>query len=223
MIYPDMKIDPVLKKACPDACLGILTYQVEVVPKNKELWEYYKIIENLLKQKLQITELALMPQIGESRAGYKALGANPGKNRVSSEALYRRIRQGKELYQINSLVDVNNLVSLMTGYSFGSYDLAKIDHDILFRCGQKEESYAGIGKAVIPLEHIPLLADSQGPFGSPTSDSTRAMIQLSTTNAMTVIYAFSGKESCLAALDLAKEYFTRFAHVNDIEYGIISI
>lgn len=60
-----------------------------------------------------------------SRTAYKAFGRNPSRYRVSSEALISRIRRGDELYHINSVEDVNNLVSVKSGLSVGSYDLEK--------------------------------------------------------------------------------------------------
>lgn len=61
-----------------------------------------------------------------SRAAYKAFGRNPGRYRVSSEALLRRVRRGDELYHVNSVVDVNNLISVESGLSVGSYDLEQL-------------------------------------------------------------------------------------------------
>ena len=53
-----------------------------------------------------------LPGIRGSRAAYKAFGRNSGRYSVSSsEALLRRIRRGDDLYHINSVVDVNNLIS----------------------------------------------------------------------------------------------------------------
>lgn len=75
--------------------------------------------------------------------------------------------------RINSVVDVNNLVSLETGFSLGSYDLDAVGAATVFRLGREGETYAGIGKGGIDLCRMPLLADGQGPFGSPTSDSAR--------------------------------------------------
>ena len=50
-----------------------------------------------------------------SRAAYKVFGRNSGRYRVSSEALLRRVRRGDALYQINSVVDVNNLFLFKVG------------------------------------------------------------------------------------------------------------
>ena len=68
-----------------------------------------------------------------SRAAYKAFGRNPGRYRVSSEALLCRVRRGDELYHVNSVVDVNNLISVESGLSVGSYDLEQLQGDIVFR------------------------------------------------------------------------------------------
>ena len=111
---------------------------------------------------LESTELAAMPQIGTSRRAFKAFGRDPGRVRISSEALYRRLRQGKELYPINTAVDANNLVSLETGFSLGTYDLACLQGNLVLRLGHEGEGYAGIGKDTLDLHRMPLLADALG-------------------------------------------------------------
>ena len=166
---------------------------------------------------LESTELAAMPQIGPSRRAFKAFGRDPGRVRISSEALYRRLRQGKELYQINTAVDANNLVSLETGFSLGTYDLACLQGNLVLRLGREGESYAGIGKDTLDLNRMPLLADAMGPFGCPCSDSQRAMIvdnmaeDTAARQLLTVIYGFSGPQAVDAAISLTKKHFTAFA------------
>lgn len=222
MPFPTVTIDPALAAAWPAVCLGCLTYAVEVRPENPDLWNFYRTeTAGPLLHRLETTELAAMPGIGESRAACRAMGADPGRHRVSSEALYRRIRQGKDLYHINSLVDANNLVSLETGLSLGSYDAARIGDAVILRVGRAGESYAGIGKADLSLEGMPLLADADGPFGSPTSDSTRAMITEQTREALTVIYGFPGRESAAAALDRAESRLIRFAGVTGVRKFLV--
>lgn len=109
------------------------------------------------------------------------------------------------------MVDANNLISLESGFSLGSYDLARLDGGLLLRLGREGEAYAGIGKGGIDLARLPLLADAQGPFGSPSSDSQRAVISLESRNILTVIYGFSGPEPLEAALDLTVRRLTDFA------------
>lgn len=213
---PQIRIDPALKALWPEARLGCLTWRALPSPEHPALWTFFtrEILPGLGKT-LQDTPLAELPNLGESRRAYKAFGRDPGRTRVSSEALYRRIRQGKELYRINSVVDASNLVSLETGFSLGSYDLARLEGGLLFRLGEAGEMYAGIGKDGIDLARLPLLADARGPFGSPSSDSQRAMISLESRDILTVIYGFSGQQELEAALALARKRLADFAEAGN--------
>lgn len=218
----NITIDPSLKQAWPEARLGCLIYTAGVRPRENSLWT---CLENevapYLKTMLETTPLAQIPNLDESRKAYKSFGKDPGRFRVSSESLYRRVRQGKALYQINSVVDANNLVSLETGFSLGSYDTARIGSDIVFRLGKAGEVYPGIGKDDIALENMPLLADGQGAFGSPTSDSTRAMIALETHACLTVIFSFSARPRLEEALALTMKRFGQYVQPADAESFII--
>ena len=153
----------------------------------------------------------LAPRVRHSRL----LGAI--RVRISSEALYRRVRQGKDLYRINSAVDTNNLVSLETGFSLGTYDLARLNGNIALRAGLEGEAYAGIGKDDLDLCRMPLLADDQGAFGCPCSDSRRAMIAedgpdtSSPRRLLTVIYGFSGAADVSDALNITQKHLEVFA------------
>lgn len=212
MTRPEIRIDPALKALWPQTGLGCLAYRARPLPEHPALWSFFTaaILPGLGKT-LQDAPLAGLPNLAESRQAYKAFGRDPGRTRVSSEALYRRVRQGKDIYRINSVVDANNLISLESGFSLGSYDLARLDGGLLLRLGREGEAYAGIGKGGIDLARLPLLADAQGPFGSPSSDSQRAVISLESRNILTVIYGFSGPEPLEAALDLAVRRLTDFA------------
>ncbi|MFQ8887318.1 MAG: B3/4 domain-containing protein [Bilophila wadsworthia] len=174
-----------------------------------------------LKTMLETTPLAQIPQPRRIPEGVQGLRQDPGRFRVSSESLYRRVRQGKALYQINSVVDANNLVSLETGFSLGSYDTARIGADIVFRLGKAGEVYPGIGKDDIALENMPLLADGEGAFGSPTSDSTRAMITQETRSCLTVVFSFSARSKLEEALALTVKRFGQYANPSHAESFII--
>ena len=80
------------------------------------------------------------------RAMFRAWGMDPSKYRPSSEALLRRVAQGKGLYRISNGVDAANLGSIETGWPFGCYDLARISGPITLRLGAPGEKYEGIGK-----------------------------------------------------------------------------
>lgn len=123
------------------------------------------------------------------RAMYHRVGLDPTKIRPSSEALWRRVRRGLELPQINVLVDVCNWCSLEFQLPYGLYDRDRIQGRVVFRLGRAGEEYAGIRREVVHVAGRPVLADEAGPFGNPTADSARTMITSTTTRALVVIFA----------------------------------
>lgn len=79
-----------------------------------------------IRQSLEGKEWNQIPGVKGSRLAYKVFGRNPGRYRAPSEALLRKLRRLDPLYRINIniVVDVNNLISIQSGLSVGSYDLA---------------------------------------------------------------------------------------------------
>ena len=133
---------------------------------------------------------ASLPAVQAARGAYKHLGKDPARYRAAAEALLRRARQGKAVSPIDPVVDVNNMVSLDSGVSVGSYDTAKLRPPYLCRGGSEGERYAGIGRGALNLAGLPLLADGDGPFGCPTSDSERAAVGPETRSVLMVLYGF---------------------------------
>jgi DNA/RNA-binding domain of Phe-tRNA-synthetase-like protein len=140
------------------------------------------------------------------RTMYKRVGIDPTKTRPSSEALLRRVRRGDELPRINSLVDVINWCSLETQLPYGLYDLDKIQGDVVLRLGRPGEEYAGIRKDAVHVGGRLTLADGDGPFGNPTSDSARTMVTTETTRSLVVIFCpvSVSAATLTAAIDLTK-------------------
>lgn len=215
-------IDEEMKQLWKDTRIGCLQYKVKVEKKNPELWDYlkkhtFKKVRDVLFD-MGVNEA---PNIKESRAAYKAFGKDPSRYRVSSEALWRRIGQGKGLYEVNTVVDVNNLISIESGFSVGSYDTANIDEELVFRVGRPGETYKGIGKEEINIEFLPVIADSKGAIGSSTSDSERAMITEDAVEVLTLIYSFSKNHDLEKALKAGEEYFKKYAGVSEVESWIV--
>jgi DNA/RNA-binding domain of Phe-tRNA-synthetase-like protein len=186
-----LEIDGELKRQCPGLQVVCLHGSVEIAKSSPELLGLLNTRAEELRAKGG--EPSDHPEIAATRAAYKALGKEPSRYRNSAEALLRRITSGKGLYFINNLVDINNLVSLESLMPVGTYDLAKVTPPLIFREGRSGESYKGIGKDVLNIADLPVFADKDGPFGSPTSDSERAMITGSTTAFAMMIISFSGK------------------------------
>jgi DNA/RNA-binding domain of Phe-tRNA-synthetase-like protein len=147
---------------------------------------------------------------------------DPSKYRPSSEALLRRVVQGKGLYRVSNIVDIGNLGSIETGWPYGCYDRSRIRSPIVFRHGAASERYERVGKEMWHLERRPVLADADGPFGSPISDSTRGMITESTREALIVIYApVCASDAALeSAIAKAAERLTVFASAATVRSGV---
>lgn len=202
--------------------VGCLQYKVKVEKKNPDMWNYLKK-DVFKKTKDAIFDYGVneIPNVKESRAAYKAFGKDPSRYRVSSEALIRRIGQGKGLYEVNTVVDVNNLISIESGFSVGSYDTARIDDTLVFRVGRPGETYKGIGKEEINIEALPVLADKAGAIGSSTSDSERAMITEDAKEVLTLIYSFSDNQDLERALEYGKRYLEKYAGAEEVESWIV--
>ncbi|MFQ9411453.1 MAG: phenylalanine--tRNA ligase beta subunit-related protein [Evtepia gabavorous] len=76
-----------------------------------------------LAQQYTLDTIAKHPHIAATRQAYKALGASPHEHRNAAEAMLRRVVKQAGLYHINNVVEVNNLISISSGYAIGSYDL----------------------------------------------------------------------------------------------------
>jgi DNA/RNA-binding domain of Phe-tRNA-synthetase-like protein len=141
------------------------------------------------------------------RTMYKKVGLDPTKTRPSNEALLRRVRKGDTVPRINSAVDVVNWCSLEFQLPYGLYDAAKIQGGVTMRLGAEGEKYAGIRKDDVNVGGRITVADAQGPFGNPTSDSARTMVTPGATELLVVVYAPSevGKPQLQRVLQVTAE------------------
>lgn len=217
-----LTIDKEMKAVWPCTRVGCFQYKVSVEKKNEDMWTYLKK-DIFKKTKDTIFDYGVndIPNVRESRLAYKAFGKDPSRYRVSSEALIRRIGQGKGLYEVNTVVDVNNLISIESGFSVGSYDTANIEDVLVFRTGKQGETYKGIGKENVNIENLPVLADEKGAIGSSTSDSERAMITENAKEVLTLIYSFSDNQDLEKALEYGKKYLEKYAGAMDVESWIV--
>jgi DNA/RNA-binding domain of Phe-tRNA-synthetase-like protein len=178
----------------PAVRLGIVEAdEVSVHPGTAELARLMDQVCERVRREHTVESLPDAEPVRAVRAMFRAWGVDPSKYRPSSEALLRRVLQGKGLYRVLNAVDVGNLCSVETGWPYGCYDRGRIGKqagaDIVLRSGAADERYEGIGKRVWHLGGRPVLADAAGPFGSPISDSTRSMITESAHDVLAVIYA----------------------------------
>lgn len=221
MTYP-VSVDPALYDVYPEIRLGCLRFTARVREPDERFWS--EMEETYLPQVRAAIDgkgWSEIPGVRGSRLMYKAFGRNPGRYRVSSEALMRRVRRSDPLYRINSVVDVNNLISVQSGLSVGSYDLEKVHGNIVMRRGAAGETYPGIGKDAIDLENLLVLTDDLGAFGSSMSDSTRSMVTPETRDVLVVLHCFETDMDLPALLEETKTAFETYADAQNVEMWIV--
>ena len=186
---------------------------LRVAPSDQALAQLMDEVCERKRREFTLESLADSKPVRDVRAMFREWGMDPSKYRPSSEALLRRVVQGKGLYRVSNVVDIGNLGSIETGWPFGCYDRSLIQQPIEFRHGVSGESYEGIGKQTWHLQGRPLLADSQGPVVSTISDSTRSMITESARDILVVMYVPAGAAdtSLEAAMKRLIERLTQFA------------
>lgn len=148
--------------------------------------------EILLKYRME--DIKKIPSVYYTREAYKRLGKDPNRYRPAGEQLLRRLLSGKGLYTINALVDLGNLISLHTGYSIGVFDAPSVEGNVTLRRGEAEDPFEGIGRGVLNVDGLPLYVDEKGPFATPTSDSERTKVRMTTSETLIFINSYLPKE-----------------------------
>ena len=217
----EISISETIKKKIPDLALGCIECNVKNFERTPELWDEIKATSESIEQTMGFMDISNLTSIKASRLAYKLCGKDPARYRLSSEALMRRIVKGFDLYRINNVVDLLNLVSLRTGMSIGGYDADKIEGDVIFDLGFKDEPYEGIRRGELNIESLPIFRDRLSAFGSPTSDSVRTSVTYNTKHYLMIIFGFSGIEATKKAIELSVNFLKRYAQATDIETFLI--
>ena len=163
---------PEFENICPHFVGAAIEARVTNSATNSQLWEEIEKCCQQLRADFTTESIKHRSGIAATRQAYKAAGKDPSRYRPACEQLARRILQGKELYAVNTLVDLGNLVSLRSGYATAALDADKIEGEKLtLSLGTAGEPYEGIGRGVLNIENLPVYRDSLGGIATPPSDN----------------------------------------------------
>ncbi len=184
-----------IEQVCPTFVGACIEAEVSNTPYCEALWQEINQLGDKLRNELTTESLKEIASIAATRNVYKACGKDPSRYRPASEALIRRMLQGKELYQRDTLVDLINLASIAYGYSIGGFDADRFVGDTLtLGIGREGEPYEGIGRGMINIHGLPVYRDAEGGVGTPTSDHERTKMSLETHHLLVLINGYDGNE-----------------------------
>lgn len=184
-----------IEQVCPEFVGACVEAEVVNTSYDEALWTEIGSLGEKLRRELTTESLKEMPSIAATRRVYRSCGKDPSRYRPASEALIRRMLQGKELYQRDTLVDLVNLASIAYGYSIGGFDADKFSGDTLtLGVGREGEPYEGIGRGMINIHGLPVYRDAIGGVGTPTSDHERTKMTLNTRHLVVLVNGYDGNE-----------------------------
>lgn len=216
-----VNISPFVSDSCPELRAGIIHANVVNTPTSDELWEELQTEASRIAANYATDTLSKRPAIAATRKAYKTFGKDPARYRVSSEALCRRAIRGLDLYRINTLVDLINVVSMHSGYSIGGFDADRIDGDMTLGVGTADDIFHGIGRGLLNIEGMPVYRDNVGGVGTPTSDEERTKITMETTRLLITINAYGSEMPLEECVEWTIELLKKYAQATEIESYII--
>lgn len=202
-----------IKRACPEFKGMALEATVANTPYSESLWKEIGRFTLEYREKYTVDSIKEMPSIQATRTAYKRCGKDPSRYRPSGEALCRRLLRGLELYRVDTIVDLINLVSIASGYSIGGFDADKFEGDTLtLGIGRAGEPYEGIGRGELNIEGMPVYRDAVGGVGTPTSDNERTKLSLETTHLLAIVNGYDGDAVHLQeTIDYMKALLEKYA------------
>ena len=216
-----VSISQELNTANPGMALGVMECRVQNTAFSDDLWREIAALTAEIRNTLTFDSIKEQPQIAATRRMYTVCGKDPSRYRPSAEALMRRIVKGNDLYQINTMVDLVNLVSMRYGYSIGGFDADKVEGDVVAGIGREGEPYNGIGRGPLNIAGLPVLRDAVSGFGTPTSDEERTAMSLETSHFLMVVNAYDGPALLPELFDYTRQLLEKYAAATDISTNII--
>ena len=211
-----------IEQVCPGFVGAAVEADVVNTEYSEELWTEIEALGEKYKAEYTTETIKQISGIEATRRVYRACGKDPSRYRPASEALIRRMLQGKKLYQIDTLVDLINLASIAYGYSIGGFDADKFSGDTLtLGVGREGEPYEGIGRGMLNIAGLPVYRDAIGGVGTPTSDNERTKIDINTRRVLVLVNGYDGNEAQVKAnAEYLVRLFDKYAQGHNCRYFI---
>lgn len=176
----------------PGLSVGMVILDDLIVGQSSASFERYeKETFDEIRSQLTLDDAKDNPIFRSYRDLYWTFGMDPTKQRVSSEAVLRRILKGLNLWRISDVVDIINLASAYHKIPIGLVDTAKLEGNLVVRTAASGEIFQRIGgKTIICRGREIVVADDAKIvcFGYATHDSERTMITNGSRRVLVLLY-----------------------------------
>ncbi|MBU0758061.1 MAG: hypothetical protein KKF44_08370 [Nanoarchaeota archaeon] len=138
------KINKEILDKYPDLVIGVLAAKNIDNTDKHEGYEVMKLLyklSDLIKENNSSENLSENPKIKAWREAYSSFGAKPKKYKSSVENLYRMILGGKQMPNINNLVNIYNYISIRNMVPIGGDDMDRIEGDIELTLAKGDEKF----------------------------------------------------------------------------------
>lgn len=218
------KFDELIREKAPGVRLLVGEANVVDCPTDDRLWSEIELVCKRIAESYEMSMVNKRPGIAATRAAYKACGKEPNRYRPSTEAMCRRIVRGDGLYRTSAVVDLINLVSIVSGYSIGAFDRDKIEGDVLtLGVGREGEPYEAIHRGQLNIAGMPVLRDSVGGIATPTSDNARTCMTSATRRLLVVVNIYGEEMSPEEVAVYTARLLRDYAGASDIAFSLWSI
>ena len=182
-----------IKNICPVFVGSCITATVCNTSYSDALWMEIKETCRNIRESFTLDAVKEIPAIAATREIYKICGKDPSRYRPAAEALMRRVIQGKSLYQCDTLVDLTNMASMISG----------------------------IGRGMLNISGLPVYRDREGGVGTPTSDSERTKVGLETSHLTVLVNGYDGNESHISETsELIIRLLKQYCNASNVDYYI---
>lgn len=219
----NISFDPEILAVAPQFKVIKVEATIENNATSDALWQELLDEGERIRASFDMPMINKRPGIAATRLAYKSLGKEPNRYRPSSEALCRRLVKGMELYRTLTIIDLINLLSVISGYSIGGFDADKIEGDsIRLGVGREGERFEAIGRGLLNIASLPIYRDKIGGIGTPTSDEERTKLSPETRRLLMCINIYGEELPISETIDLTSDLLTRHAAATDINIEVIS-
>lgn len=196
----------------------ILAHGMTNKPTSDSLQSAYRAEQEATLQRIGKTPLSQLPSLAAWRGAFRAFEVDPTQYRGAAEALLRRLTKKGDIPDINTLVDLGNLVSIRYGLPVAVFDTRTIQGAITVHFADGTECYTNLGDSEVehPERGEVIFSDETGLVFARRwcwRQSEQSAAQADTTDAIITVEAHHANASSdiAAALTDLQELLTKYA------------